>query len=134
MRKFWSSIHPDEENVFPILRRSHGPLNNAAGLEIQQFGYYDIRYHGSRDIGGHDEKSWHDPKLIKPSIYAELRNGRIGLIDLIEDLPDKKYGTIGNVPLGMPGPRIGCPILLTPQLLQRFWEAYIDSIAHFLGP
>jgi hypothetical protein len=127
MHEYWVRNDVNKLDLYPALRRSNGPIRSAAGLEVSQLHAYNVRYSGKRNDERHHLKRYY-PNKIDSSIYYESGQGTITLREAIEDLPIRRHGTIGHVPLSVLGPRIGCPILLTPRLLQRLWEAYIDSL------
>lgn len=120
-------------NLAATLRKSHTPLVSAASLEVDQLNAFNLRYQGRRDNPRSKMFNIVFSK-IDPSIYETSGQGTIIIGEAIEDLPVKRYGTVGHVPPRTPGPRIGCPIQLTPQLTQRLWRSYVDSLvaAHLI--
>ncbi len=126
MRQYRKLRDPARE-LGPDLRKSHSPVISAAGLLGSQLHAYSFQYGGLRE-DRKNGRSWTNFSRIDPHIYTEYGVGTLVLMKAIENMPLKGYGTVGDVPPGMPGPRIGCPILFTPKLIQRLWASYVDSL------
>jgi hypothetical protein len=94
--------------------RSVGPILQATGLNTTQMKAFTRMYARSTAAG-------------KDRVYDHQRNTRVNLSKPIEEFPAKGGGKIGYLPSLLPGERIGCPILLSPRLLQRLWVGYAGT-------
>jgi len=123
------SIKDEQKQLF--MRPSSTPVEQLADLELQQFDTYLQTFLGIQYSGPNDKTvvTIHHG-AIDSNVYQLLRNGRV-VFNEKPDLRETPEGTlIRDVPPAISGPRIGCPIRLTPQLTQKFWGAYIDTAHH----
>ncbi len=107
---------------------STNPIISVSGLELSMLEMFAGGYLGE-GYAGHRHTFTIRAGDIRTDIYRTLDNGKIRLLHRVEDFPDETFGTIGAVPAEMPGPRIGCPLLMTQGHAKMFWSGVVNSMA-----
>ena len=116
----------DRDSRLQVLRHSPTPYINTADLEAGQLHALNERYNGE-----HTNRRGVTNLMfgaIDDSVYRYSASGSLVYRDAIERLPLYGDVTVGTAPSDPAGPRIGCPILLSPKLLQMMWAAYVDTL------
>ncbi len=131
------SLFLESENVTgeakkAAMRRSHGPLRDLADLEIHQMDTFGRTYLGEYISGPSDDTTVDTHyEEIDAGLYTLFNEPqqRLAYIQKPETLPASNGQLISEVKPSLDGPRMGCPIRLSPQLTQRLWGVYVDSAA-----
>lgn len=125
-----ASITGEHKKV--VMRRSHGPLRDLTDLEVHQIDIFGRTYLGEHFSGTVDDATvtTHYDE-IDAGLYTLLGEPqeRLVYIQKPETLPAYNGQLISDVKPSLEGPRMGCPIRLTPKLTQELWGVYIDTAA-----
>jgi hypothetical protein len=122
--------HSREERI-DFLKKSPSPVMQQTELSPGQIDPFLIKYNGMKINGKNPNEITItiDYDDIETDIYEQLPNGAVKLKVHPADLPLSNGARIGEIPTAFKGPRIACPIRLTPQLTQKLWCMYIDTAA-----
>lgn len=113
-----------------IMRASSGPLVQLADLEMEQLSTYSTAFLGEH-IDGDPGETYVYTRYdeINTDVYELLGHDRVAFNTRPEQRRTPAGVLIARVLPFMHGPRIGCPIRLTPGQAQKLWGAYIDTAA-----